>query len=52
MMCVSIQTGLTPLKYASTWGTIEAVHLLLDSGADIDKVLYYRIPACSSDIQA
>ena len=50
-MCL-IQTGDTPLKYASDEGTVEAVHLLLDSGADIDKVLYYRAPACSSDIQA
>ena len=47
LMCVCvclIQTGLTPLYYASEWGSIEAVHLLLDRGADINQVLYYRVP--------
>ena len=39
-MCL-IQTGLTPLAYASKWGSVEAVHLLLDRGADINQVLYY-----------
>ena len=49
-MCL-IQTGLTPLAYASHWGSVEAVYLLLDRGADINQVLYYRVPACSSDTE-
>ena len=36
-MCL-IQTGLTPLAYASKWGPVKAVHLLLDRGADINQV--------------
>ena len=33
-----IQRGETPLKYAADGGHVEAVHILLDSGATINKV--------------
>ena len=37
--CVCLmQTGLTPLEYASKWGSVEAVHLLLYMEADINQV--------------